>query len=129
MATHKNEIERKKKLIDELAASRAEIASDILRLRSELSPKRLVSQAVERHKGAVVGGAVVAGLVLMQLVFRRPRDRYRKDYPIPKYTPRGSPTGSIIFRAVRMLAGYLLPVLLRRALQARENENQQPLSR
>ncbi len=113
MAEGKNNKELKALAIANLAASRAEISTDLSRLRHDLDPKRIMHHIVDGHKTAMIGAAATAGLIVVLIVYRQLHTPKRSH---ARYERRSSVPVKVGPGILRILAQAFMPILIKSAL-------------
>lgn len=113
MATHKNHETLKRQAIENLAASRMEISTEMQSLRSTLNPKAVMHRAVDGHKGAVVATAIGAAAAVSLLIYHRRHSARSKAIRMPLRERRPAAEPGITSHILRLLAGALVPALIK----------------
>ena len=122
MAKNKNHQELRRQALLALDQGRAEISAEVRHLRMQLSPKRVMRRAVDRHASLVVGLALTAGITSALFLFRGKRPPGRVAQPVRvtvSKSPPQSMVGAALFGLLGVLAKAMGPTVIKSAVLPR----------
>lgn len=116
MAARTNNEELRRQALNTLAEGRAEISAEVQRLRTQLSPTRVLHRVVDRHTGLTLLVAFAAGLVPVLLIFGGKRAHHQAPRPVTinMNKPPSKPLlGALLMGAFGVLAKAVTPALVK----------------
>ena len=113
----------KREAMAKMAQGREGLDHEVQRLRTELSPSRMVSKVTDRHPLAVLGGIFGVGLLLPLLIFRSRLPVVPEVEGQPLQVPvKNWPTASLLSRAVSLSMPHLIRFVANKFLLAHATE-------
>ena len=119
MAQNPNNEELRQQALRALAEGRAELSTEVHRMRQQLSPARVLHRVVDRHAGLMVLLAVTAGIIPALLIFRGKRPHHRTLPPVTISVAKPPPKpvlGALLMGALGVLAKAVTPALIKSAI-------------
>jgi len=109
--------ELKKDSSDQLREARAALGSEMVHVREDLHPKHIAHVIMDRHRGVIIGGGIVAGLALSYFLLRPRRAVELRALPplghVPAPQPEASVVGKVASGLIKLATPFLIKALIR----------------
>lgn len=118
----------KQQAVRDLEDARASLANHATLAADEWSPRAVVARSMERHRALWIGGAALAGLVLMKLVWPAGNANIKRDNIIADAKNRGlfalllSPLVALGRKTVLSYGAQLFETFLRQKVSPNESD-------